>query len=48
VANPHATASWDDPAIRLTANTISAIPHTAYRVLDLPDGSGGRHGQCLR
>jgi hypothetical protein len=47
VANPEATYSWHDPAIRLSANTVSAIPHTAFRVLDLPNG-GGSHGQCLR
>ena len=52
VVNPYAGASWADPAIALSSTTISAIPHTAFRVLDLPDGywtgSGPLHGGCYR
>jgi hypothetical protein len=50
VVNPAAGFSWADPAIALSSTTISAIPHTAFRVLDLPDGywsgSGPLHGGC--
>ena len=52
VVNPAAGYSWADPAIALNSTTISAIPHTAFRVLDLPDGywtgSGALHGGCYR
>ena len=52
VVNPSAGYSWADPAIALTSTTIAAIPHTAFRVLDLPDGywsgSGPLHGSCYR
>ena len=50
--NPYAGASWSDPNILLTSTTIASIPHTAYRVLDLPDaywaGGGPTHGDCYR
>jgi hypothetical protein len=52
LVNPAAGYSWGDPAIALNSTTISAIPHTAFRVLDLPDGywtgSGSLHGECYR
>lgn len=50
--NPGSGYSWGNPAIALNSNTISAIPHTAFRVLDLPDsywtGGGALHGNCSR
>ena len=52
LVNPAAGYSWHDPAIALSSSTISAIPHTAFQVLDLPDsywtGSGSLHGGCYR
>ena len=52
LVNPAAGYSWHDPAIALSSSTISAIPHTAFQVLDLPDGywtgSGALHGGCYR
>jgi hypothetical protein len=50
--NPNAGYSWGDSSIALNSSTISAIPSTAFRVLDLPDaywtGGGAMHGQCSR
>jgi hypothetical protein len=52
LVNPAAGYSWADPAIALNSTTVAAIPHTAFRVLDLPDsywtGSGAMHGECFR
>jgi hypothetical protein len=52
VVNPFAAYSWADPAIALSSTTITALPHTAFQVLDLPDGywtgSGPLHGECRR
>jgi hypothetical protein len=52
--NPYATEQWTDPDLNLHAWTISAIPHTAFRVLELPaeywDGQkpSDPHGRCYR
>lgn len=48
VVNPDAGYDWNDASIRLTRNTTSPIPTSAFRVLKLPTGSGGTHGGCLR
>ncbi len=50
--NPYSTRQWTDADLNLTSSTISAIPYTAFRVLDLPDSywtrqsNAPRHGQC--
>lgn len=52
--NPYATEQWSDPALNLTERTISAIPHTAFKVLELPaaywqgSAQAQRHGKCYR
>ena len=52
-ANPYALASWSDPALRLAADTVAAIPVSGLRVLKLPDAywSGATspaHGNCVK
>jgi hypothetical protein len=50
--NPLAGEQWSDPDIKLTDKTISAIPYTAFSVLELPaaywDSSAParQHGKC--
>lgn len=50
--NPYATEQWDDPELQLHAETIAAIPYTAFRVLELPAAYWDRsvkarfHGEC--
>lgn len=51
--NPHSTRQWSDPDLNLTEETIAAIPHTAFRVLELPAAYWDRsvphakHGTCI-
>jgi len=53
INNPFAREDWTDPDLNLTKESIYGIPHTAFRVLELPPGywepSGNTvyHGQCL-
>jgi hypothetical protein len=52
--NPLAGEQWTDPSILLTSKTISAIPYTAFNVLELPSaywsnsGSAAMHGKCYQ
>lgn len=51
--NPYVTEDWTDPELNLNKETIYNIPHTAFRVLDLPPGYWAPstntlyHGKCL-
>ena len=52
-ANPFTATSWSNANTKLTSSTISSLPYTAFRVLDLPDaywtgGTGPLHGSCNR
>ncbi len=53
VSNPYATQQWSDPGLNLTETTVSKIPVTSFRVLELPpsywDASGEQHyfGDCF-
>lgn len=51
--NPFTTQRWTDPGLDLTKETISSIPYTSFRVLELPPGywepseDAVYHGDCL-
>jgi hypothetical protein len=51
--NPFATHQWTDPELNLTKDTLSSIPYTSFRVLELPPGywepspDAAYHGECL-
>jgi hypothetical protein len=51
--NPFTTERWTDPDLNLTKETISSIPYTSFRVLELPPGywepseDAVYHGRCL-
>jgi hypothetical protein len=38
INNPYATQQWTDPELNLTSATVSKIPFTSFRVLELPPG----------
>lgn len=52
-SNPFTTQRWSDPELDITKETISSIPYTSFRVLELPPGywepseDAVYHGQCL-
>lgn len=51
--NPYATQGWTDLGLKLTKETVSSIPYTSFRVLELPPGywdplaESQYHGRCL-
>jgi hypothetical protein len=51
--NPFETREWTDPDLNLTKETVSEIPHTSFRVLELPPaywsptGDDQMHGHCF-
>lgn len=51
--NPFATRQWTDPELSLTKDTLSSIPYTSFRVLELPPGYWTEspdtvyHGKCI-
>ena len=51
--NPYAKQKWTDPELNLSTETLSSIPYTSFRVLELPPGYWGSsentvyHGKCL-
>ena len=53
INNPFAREDWTDPDLNLTKESIYGIPHTSFRVLELPPGywepseNTVSHGQCL-
>jgi hypothetical protein len=53
INNPFAREDWTDPDLNLTKESIYGIPHTSFRVLELPPGYWEPaehtvdHGQCL-
>lgn len=52
-SNPFVTQQWTDPQLNLTRDTLSSIPYTSFRVLELPPGyweaspNSIYHGKCL-
>ena len=38
IHNPYTTEDWSDPDLNLTKEALYNIPHTAFRVLELPPG----------
>ena len=53
INNPFAKEAWTDPELNLTKESIYNVPHTAFRVLELPPGywepsqNAVHHGKCL-
>jgi hypothetical protein len=53
INNPYATEDWADSDLNLSKDSIYKIPHTAFRVLELPPSYWGSsenivyHGKCL-
>jgi hypothetical protein len=53
INNPYAKEDWADPELKLAKESIYNIPHTAFRVLELPPGywkpseNAVYHGKCL-
>jgi hypothetical protein len=51
--NPFTTQEWTDPGLNLTQMTVSSIPYTSFRVLELPPAYwdplvvSQYHGSCL-
>lgn len=51
--NPYATQLWTNPELNLTSKTISNIPYTSFRVLELPPAywdptvESQYHGDCF-
>jgi hypothetical protein len=51
--NPFTTQRWTDPQLNLTTDTLSKIPYTSFRVLELPPGywendpNTAYHGKCI-
>jgi hypothetical protein len=51
--NPFTSQSWTDPELNVTEDTISSIPYTSFRVLEMPPGywntsdNATYHGECL-
>lgn len=52
--NPYTTQEWTDPGLNLTKETLSSIPYTSFRVLELPPGywdpstESQYHGKCFK
>jgi len=53
INNPYAKEHWTDPGLNLVKESIYDVPHTAFRVLELPpeywDSSENAiyHGKCF-
>lgn len=51
--NPYTSRRWSDPDLNLTKETISGIPYTSFRVLELPpeywepSENTNYHGKCF-
>ena len=51
--NPFSEHQWTDPELNLTTDTLSKIPYTAFKVLELPPGYWQEdpntvyHGKCI-
>jgi hypothetical protein len=52
-SNPFEPREWTDPELSLTKETVSSIPYTSFRVLELPSGywnpteDDPMHGHCF-